>query len=220
MVINNDRLLLSFHTCIRVGKSHLHNKRLLDGRESVLSIGVSSDSGRAILGLSAAVLKRQLDRVGGFAQLDDELGEENEEVRAVDLVAVGLVDRLHNRVDRGSWLYQPSASLSVSDASICSHQIGLGQIQVHRIVERHAESSSEKIGQALLVVGEVGDGGFVSCQYICIGSGDTRFSVDHLSAGVLGTDWVVVSGVAVWSSTNNTTAATNTTTTPTTTSNR
>ena len=84
-------------------------------------------------------MERQLDGVGGFRQLHNECGEENEEVCAIDLVADVLVDGLHHRVDRGrGWLHQARAALRVSDAAVRSHQVGLGQVKVHGIVECHS----------------------------------------------------------------------------------
>ena len=93
---------------------------------SLLRIWVSSDARTAVVGFSPAVLEGQLDGVRGLGRLDDQLADEHEEVRPVDLVAVGLVDGLVDGEDGRGGFDQAGASEGVSDAAVCAHQVGLG----------------------------------------------------------------------------------------------
>ena len=104
---------------------------------SKLRIGVSSDARAAVEALSAAVLEGQLDGVGGLGRLDYQLSHEHEDVRPVDLVTVGLVDGLVDGEDGRGGFNQTGAVECVSDAAVCTHQIRLGQVEVHCIVEHH-----------------------------------------------------------------------------------
>ena len=125
------------YTGILVGQTHLHDKGVVDGVNSQLRIGISADARAAVVGLSAAVLERQVDGVCGLGRLDDQLAHEHVEVRPVDLVAVGLVDGLVDREDGRRGLDEPGAVVSIANATVCAHQVWLGQVQIHGVVEDH-----------------------------------------------------------------------------------
>ena len=171
---------------------------------SQLRIWISPDACAAVVALSAAVLEGQVDGVRGLGRLDDQLADEHEEVRPVDLVAVGLVDGLVDGEDGRAGFDQAGAAVRVSDAAVCAHQVGLGQVQIHCVVEDHPHGLA--IHGRQLFLGLVGVLGLQELHLgqklsldACMGSAQALWRVEHRGSPCLGAQWVgerVVHGLA------------------------
>ena len=178
-------------TGVFIGETHLYNVGLLYGMHAQLRIWVSSDASAAVVAFSAAILEGQLDGVRGLGRLDDQLAREDEEVRPVDLVAVGLVDGLVYGEDGRSRFDQAGATECVSDAAIGAHQVRLGQVEVHCIVEHHPHRLAIHGRQLLLgSVRVLGLQGVYLSQKLCFNPSVCRAEslsrVDHRSPCRLG----------------------------------
>ena len=108
-------------TCVGVGEPQLNNEGLFDGVHSVLRVRIPADARRAVRGRPSAELEWDPDCPRGIRLLHHQLAEEHPEVRAVNLVAVFLVDGLQEGHDGGGRLEQAGAAEAIAQTAVGAH---------------------------------------------------------------------------------------------------